>query len=61
MNALVKVLVDRENMSHGEVVDWINESIEEFLNCDDIHNIEEILHTEFGLEPDYLFDLMEFL
>lgn len=61
MNALVKVLMDRENMSHDEVVDWITESVEDFFDNDDIHNIEEILHTEFGLEPDYLFDLMEFL
>lgn len=60
-NALVKLLMAREDMSRAEVVEWIQESVEEFINGSDIYDIEEILHSEFGVEPDYLYDLLEFL
>ena len=56
-NELVQVLMRRENMSEPEVCEWIQETVD---NADG-EGPEELLHYEFGLEPDYIFDLMEFM
>lgn len=55
MNNLVQVLMDRENMTESEVISWIKGATE------DMGDPEELLHEEFGLEPDYIFDLLEFV
>ena len=57
MESLVNVLMRRENMDEWEVMDWIKEVVEDNPG---VHP-ETLLHDEFGLEPDYLFDLIEFL
>jgi len=53
MNELVEVLMARENMTRKEVLDWIHEATE------DMSDPERLLEEEFGLEPDYIFDLLE--
>jgi hypothetical protein len=58
-NKLVHVLMEREDMTEREVLDWIAEVMGSYEDYDDYFDLEEVLLTEFGLEPDYLFDLME--
>ena len=55
MNNLVDVLMAREDMTREEVIQWIKEATE------DMSDPEELLYEEFGLEPDYIFDLLEFV
>ncbi len=56
MSELKKVLMDRDNLSEEEADDRINEAAEQMIHG---RNPEEILYEEFGLEPDYVFDLIE--
>jgi hypothetical protein len=53
MNELVEVLMRREDMTREEVIEWITETYEEG------EDPEEFLYNELGLEPDYVFDLMD--
>lgn len=45
----------REDMTESEVIKWIKSATE------DMTDPEELLLEEFGLEPDYIFDLLEFV
>ena len=45
----------RDDMSREEAQEWIDEVREEVANGADPL---EMLHYEFGLEPDYVFDLL---
>lgn len=56
MTELVKVLIRRGDHTLSEIKEMITDARERFENGE---NPEEILHEEFGLEPDYLFDLIE--
>ena len=56
MTELVKVLIRRGDHTLSEIKEMITDARE---RINDGENPEEILHEEFGLEPDYLFDLIE--
>lgn len=53
---LVKVLIRRGDHTLSEIKEMITNARKRF---EDGENPEEILHEEFGLKPDYLFDLIE--
>jgi hypothetical protein len=53
--SILAVLMERDNMDRDEAVEWIEEVREEVANGADP---EEMLRLEFGLEPDYVFDLL---
>jgi len=55
MTELVKVLIRRGDHTLSEIKEMITDARERF---EDGENPEEILHEEFGLEPDYIDDLM---
>ncbi len=52
---LKQVIMRRDNMSSAEAEELINEAKEELAEGGDP---EEILAEYFGLEPDYIFDLL---
>jgi len=54
-NAIVKILMRRDDMSREEAYEALQEARERLEEGEDP---EEILLEEFGLEPDYLFDLL---
>lgn len=54
-NAIVNILMKRDDMSREEAEEALQEARERMNEGEDP---EEILLEEFGLEPDYLFDLM---
>ena len=56
MTELVKVLLRRRDHTLLEIKEMIADARE---RTEEGENPEEILHEEFGLEPDYLFDLIE--
>jgi len=55
MQSLKQVLMNRDGVTEAEAEEFINEARERIYSGDDP---EEILLEDFGLEPDYVFDLL---
>jgi hypothetical protein len=55
VESLKKVLMERDGLTSSEADEQISDAQERVM---DGENPEEILHDEFGLEPDYIFDLI---
>lgn len=53
---LKEILIKRDGMTAQEADDAINEARELVLAGEDP---EEVLESEFGLEPDYVFELLD--
>lgn len=59
-NRLVEVLVERDGLTEQEVIDWITDAFHSEYEGDlDCYDVESFLMDEFGIEPDYVFDLLE--
>lgn len=57
MTELKRVLMERDELSYEEADEIISQAREMILEGEDP---EEILYEEFGLEMDYIFDLIDF-
>lgn len=60
MESIVEVLVRRDGMTRKEAVEQVNDFTERAFGgelCS--FEIEEMFMSDFGLEPDYLIELME--
>jgi len=57
MTELKRILMERDELSSKEADEIISQARQMILDGEDA---EEVLYEEFGLEPDYLFDLLEF-
>ncbi len=57
MKSLKQTLIERDGITPAQADAMIADAKERVLSGEDP---EEILHSEFGLEPDYMFDLLEF-
>lgn len=55
MNPIVKILIERDGMSRKEAESMLFAAQFRVYKGEDP---EEILESEFGLEPDYVLDLM---
>ena len=55
VESLKEVLMQRDNMTAAEADQVISEAKQSVVNG---ANPEEILYDDFGLEPDYIFDLI---
>lgn len=53
--SLLEVLVQRDGYTKAEADEIIAEARERVMDGEDP---EEILYNDFGLEPDYIFDLI---
>ena len=61
MKSIKQILMERDEMSEEEAEDLIEEAKEallEYLDDGDIFSAENICEEFFGLEPDYLDELM---
>lgn len=61
MKSLVSVLMDRDGLTKEEAKEQIAEAREllvQYIEAGDFMAAEEICMDEFGLEPDYLMELM---
>lgn len=57
MNSIVKVLMERDDMSEQEAQELVNqarEAFQEYLDSGDIQSAYDICEEYFGLEPDYI-------
>ena len=63
MNEIVKILMERDDMSQEEAEDLLNDAKEEakivLEEGGSLGEIEDILKDYFSLEPDYIFDLID--
>lgn len=57
MNEVVKILMDRDEMTRKEAEELVNETREEILAANP-WEMEEIILDNLGLEPDYIFDIL---
>lgn len=57
MNELKQILMERDGLSSIEAEDILDDLGDLVLSGE---NPEELLFDELGLEPDYLFDLLEY-
>lgn len=55
MDSIIDTLVARDNISREDAESQVAEARERVMNGADP---EEILYEDFGLEPDYIFDLI---
>lgn len=55
MESLMQVLIRRDQMTQEEALEAIQDARDRVMEGEDP---EEILHEEFGLEPDYVFDII---
>lgn len=58
MNLVVKILMERDNITEQEAIDLVRETKEELMNnpCSDG---ADIIMDNLGLEPDYIMDILE--
>jgi hypothetical protein len=56
--SIVKVLMRRDGLSRKEAVERVFDAR---AMVREGHDPEEVLREEFGLEPDYMFDLLGYL
>jgi len=55
MESILEVLMRRDGLTKDEAQERIEEAKQMVLDGDDP---EEVVHYEFGLEPDYIFDIL---
>jgi len=61
VRTIKEILMDRDEMLENEAEDVINDAkiqLQEYLEQGDIELAEEICAEYFGLEPDYIFELL---
>ena len=63
MNRIIEILMERDNMSYDDAQALFKEAKEEAESVIDndggILRLEQVLSDYFGLESDYLFDLID--
>ena len=62
MNRIIAILMERDNLSYIEAANIVEEVQEEITEAIDagagLYEIEDIIASELGLEPDYLEDFL---
>ena len=61
INRIVKILMERDEMTHAEALDFVLECISDMPSEYTFIDLEETLISDLGLEPDYVMDLDQFL
>ncbi len=62
INSIIKILMERDEMSRMEAEDYLKEEVAYLsIEGDSYEDLEEMLRSELGLEPDYIMDLVEFI
>lgn len=62
INSIIKILMERDEMSQMEAEDYLKEEVAYLsIEGDSYEDLEEMLRYELGLEPDYIMDLVEFI
>lgn len=62
MNRVVKILMERDGIDHEEAESLVRETRDEILNLDEsnVFEADDIMRDYLELEPDYIFDILDF-
>lgn len=58
MNPVVKILMERDNMTEQEAIDLVRETKEELMNSPCSGSVD-IIMDNLSLEPDYIMDILK--
>lgn len=61
MNRIIRILMNRDGMTESEAKSYYEEVREEFNDAvekGDYELAEDIMASDLGLEPDYIFDMV---
>ena len=58
MNRVVEILMKRDGISEDEARALVRETRDELIMLDNPFEADEIIENYLGLEPDYLFDIL---
>lgn len=61
MNEIISILMKRDNLTREEATNVYQEAkarIDEAIANDSVFEVEDIMMEEFGLEMDYIFDII---
>ena len=58
MKKIIKILMERDGISEEEARALINETRDEIMMLDNPLEADTVLMEYLGLEPDYLFDIL---
>ena len=62
MNRVVKILMKRDDINEKEATEMVletKEALEEAIHSGNLFEADEIIMNYLGLEPDYVFDILE--
>lgn len=62
MNAVVRILMDRDDMTKQEAekhLAYVRQMIEDAVADGDYDLVEQLVASELGLEMDYIFDILD--
>ena len=60
MNKVVEILMKRDNLTQEYAEKLVAETRDEIIMLDNPLDADEVLMDYLGLEPDYLFDILNF-
>jgi hypothetical protein len=60
MNKIVKILMERDGIDEEEARSLIKETRDEIMMLDNPLEADTVLMEYLGLEPDYMFDILNF-
>ena len=61
-NNLIELLMRRDNISHNEAIRMLftcKEDLERAVDEGNYNEVDDIIMDDLGLEPDYLFDILD--
>lgn len=60
MNRVVEILMKRDGISQEEAEELVRATACELVDCTDVLEADDIIACNLGLEPDYIFDILDF-
>lgn len=58
INRVVKILMERDGITKEEAIELMKDTQAELLDCTNVLEADDIIMSNLGLEPDYLYDIL---
>jgi len=59
MNKVVKILIERDEIDRETAEAIVRETRDELLNLENPFEADDVMRDYLGLEPDYIFDVLD--
>ena len=60
INKVIKILMERDDIDYETAEEIVRETKDELLSLDNPLNADMVMVTNLELEPDYIFDVLNF-